>query len=260
MTRSRDHDRILGRWMDDGPRAVADHVIAGAMTEIQTTRQRSARWATLSEHVMSVKHATMVLGLAATVIVGIATYLSLSGAGQRAGDVAETQRIVSATEVPDAWSGADLADIVVTNENAPEGWTVEATLRGREVLAYLIRYGEVTASTPGLIDARATDFCADGRVCGTSWVALYESDADAETAYSHVRDEMQVGWGLGIYARSLGFEEDQGSAYRNNLGNAAASHAYLWRTGPLVLGVVALGEMDVDALRPFAEGMNARVP
>lgn len=67
-----------------------------------------------------------------------------------------------------------------------------------------------------------------------------------------------VGWGLGAYAGSLGFEEDEGSAYRNNLGNALANHAYLWRKGNLLLGVLGVAELEGDALRPFAEEMNAR--
>ena len=45
MNRSRDIDRILDRWMDDGPSVVVDRVIAGAMTDVQTTRQRGNRWA-----------------------------------------------------------------------------------------------------------------------------------------------------------------------------------------------------------------------
>jgi hypothetical protein len=261
MTSSRDTDRMLDRWMDEGPRAVADRVIAGAMTEIQTTRQLSARWAALKEIFMTLKPAAVALGLAAVVVVGIATYRSISDQGNGAGpDPAESPRIVTASEVPEASSAPDVGDIVVTNENAPEGWTVDATLRGREVLTLLIRYGDVSSSSAGFIDARATDFCADGQGCGTSWVAVYESTSEAAAAYSQVRAEMQVGWGMGIYGYSLGFEEDEGSAYRNNLGNAAATHAYLWRTGPLVLGVIALDEMASDALRPIAEEMNARIP
>ena len=264
MTRSVDTDRIVDRWMDEGPRAVADRVIAGAMTEIQTTRQRTARWVALKEISMNLKPAAMVLGLAAVVVVGIATYQSISGQGRGAGDPAESPRIVGASEVPQAWSAADLADIVVTNENAPTGWSVEATLRGREVLTLLIRYGEAGSSTTGFIDARATDFCAEGQECGTSWVALYESVADADAALAHIHDEMLVGWGLGFDGRGLDLGEDEGHAYSNNLGNAAAHDAYLWRNGTLLLGVIGLAvpegeaELEHDALRSIAEAMNAR--
>jgi len=264
MTSSRDTDRILDRWMDEGPRAVADRVIAGAMTEIQSTRQRTSRWAGLKEIFMTLKPAAVVLGLAGVIIVGIATYQSLSGQGRGAGDPAELPRIVSPSEVPRASSPPDVADIVVTNENAPEGWTVDATLRGREVLTLLIRYGEVSSSTAGFIDARATEFCAEGQECGLSWVALYESVADADAALAHVHDEMLAGWGLGFDGQGLDLREDQGHAYSNNLGNAAAHDAYLWRNGTLLLGVIGLAvpegeaELEHDALRSVAEDMSAR--
>lgn len=265
MNRSRDMDRILDRWMDDGPSVVVDRVIAGAMTEIQTTRQRRARWAPLKELSMTMRHAAMVLCLAAVVVIGIAAYQSLSGEGQGVGDLAESPRIVSASEVPEASSAPDLEDIVVTNENAPEGWTVEWTLRGREALAYLIRYGQVSNATPGFIDARATEICSSiGLGCGISWGALYESEADAEAAFDLLHAEMQVGWGLGDRAQSIGLGEDEGHDYGNNLGNAPANHAKLWRKGTLLLGVIGLAELDTvaelesDELRPVAEEMNSR--
>ena len=76
---------------------------------------------------------------------------------------------------------------------------------------------------------------------------------------------MQVGWGLGDRARSIGFGEDEGHDYSNNLGNAPANHAKLWRKGTLLLGVIGLAELDTvaelesDELRVVAEQMDARV-
>ena len=60
--------------MDDGPRVVADRVIAGAMTEIQATQQRGARRASLKELFITMKPAAMVVGLAAVIILGVAAY------------------------------------------------------------------------------------------------------------------------------------------------------------------------------------------
>lgn len=42
MTAPRDIDSVLDSWMSDGPTIVADRVIAAALTEIPTTRQRGA--------------------------------------------------------------------------------------------------------------------------------------------------------------------------------------------------------------------------
>jgi hypothetical protein len=36
-THDRDLDRVLDRWMDEGPTAVADRVIATAMTDVHTS-------------------------------------------------------------------------------------------------------------------------------------------------------------------------------------------------------------------------------
>lgn len=263
MTSSRDTDRILDRWMDEGPRAVADRVMAGAMTEVQTTRQRTARWVALKEIFRTLKPAAAVVGLAAVIIFGIAAYQYVSGGGQRAGDLAESPHVRASPEP--APSAPDLADIVVTNDNAPEGWAVEWTLRGREALAYLIRYGQESNATPGFIDARATEICSSiGLGCGISWGAVYESEADAEAAFDLFHAEMQVGWGLGDRAQSIGLGEDEGHDYGNNLGNAPANHAKLWRKGTLLLGVIGLAELETvaelesDELRPVAEEMNSR--
>ena len=253
MSRSRDIDRLLDRWMDDGPTVVADRVIAGAMTEIQTTRQHGAGRVLLKELFMTMKPAAMVVGLVAVVIVGIAAYRLMPDGSQTIGNS------------PSPSAAPELAGIVVTSENAPEGWAVDWTLRGREALAYLIRYGQVSNATPGFIDARATEICASGgQGCGISWAALYGSEADAEAAFDLFSGEMQVGWGLGIFGQALGRGEDEGHSYRNNLGNAPAHHAYLWRNGTLLLGVLGLAgvdtvaELESDALRSVAEEMNAR--
>jgi hypothetical protein len=263
MSRSRDIDRILDRWMDNGPTVVADHVIAEAMTEIQTTRQSGARWAPLKEILMTLRPATVVLGLAAVIILGVAAYqLMPDGSPSIGASPSPTAADVSS---PSPTAASDLAAIVVTNENAPAGWEVGWTLHGPEALAYLIRYGQVTNATPGFIDARAAEVCASGQGCGIAWVALYDSEADAEAAFTLFHGELQVGWGLGDRAQAVGLGEDEGHAYSNNLGNAAANHAYLWRRGNLLLGVLGLAEvnsvvaeLEVDALRSVAEEMNAR--
>ena len=255
MTHWRDTDRMLDRWMDDGPTVVTDHVIAGAMTEIQTTRQRGTRWAPLKELFMISKHAAMAVGIATVVIVGIAAYQLMPDGSPSVG------------ASPSPTAPPDLAGIVVMNENAPDGWTFDATLRGRNVLAYLIRYGEAVEAGnafPGFVDARATEFCAEGQGCGASWVGLYGSEADADAAFELFHGEMLVGWGLGFDGHGLDLGEDEGRAYSNNLGNAAAHDAYLWRTGTLLLGVIGLAvpegeaELEHDALRSIAEAMNAR--
>jgi hypothetical protein len=244
MSRSRDLDRKLDRWMDDGPTAVADRVIAGAMTEIQTTPQRGARWASLKEIFMTIKPVAMVACLAALIIFGIATYRLIPGGSPRIGDT------------PSPTSAPDLGAIVVTDGNAPEGLAVNTMFRGHEALAHLIRFGEPRDATPGFIDGRATDFCTKDQDCGTSWVALYRTDADADAAFSLFHGEMMVGWGMGTYPEALDFGEDDGYAYRNNMGGTHRQ-ALVWRKGNMVLGVLGVAELG-DSIRSLAEEMDAR--
>jgi hypothetical protein len=244
MTHTRDLDRVLDRWMDDGPTVVADRVIATAMTDVHTTRQRGARWVPLKELLMNRGSLAIGLGIIAVAVIAIAAYQALVG-GTDVGSREDATR--------------DPHEIVVTNDNAPEGWTARSTLRGREVLAYVIRYREASDATNGFLDGRATDLCAEGQGCATSWVAEYRSVADADAAFSLLHGEMLVGWGLGAHPTTLGLGEDEGYAYRNNLGNASATHAYVWRLGNLVMGVVGeMADLEGDPLRPFVEEMSAR--
>src|SRR5688572_3852233 len=81
MTQERDLDRVLDRWMDDGPTIVADRVIATAMTDVHTTRQRGARWALLKELFMTMKPAMTMLGIAAVAIVALAAFQILAEGG-----------------------------------------------------------------------------------------------------------------------------------------------------------------------------------
>jgi hypothetical protein len=206
----------------------------------------------MKELVTMLRRAAMVFGLVGILAVGYRVVLS-----EQEGSLTESpDAVLSPREmVPTA---ADLDEIVVTSDNVPEGWVIQATRPGRVALDYLIRYGQVRHATTGFVDARATTFCAEGEGCGTSWIAQYRSEGDAEAAVSVFRSEMVVGWGMGAHSEPLGFGQDQGYVFMNNLGNAAANQAYLWRTGNLVLGMLAIGDMEIAPLRLLAEQMNTR--
>lgn len=83
MNQQRDLDRVLDRWMDDGPTVVADRVIAAAMTDVHTTRQIGARWAPLKELFMTMKPATTVVAVIAIAALGIAVFQFVLGGGTR---------------------------------------------------------------------------------------------------------------------------------------------------------------------------------
>lgn len=85
MTRDPELDRLLDRWMDTGPSIVADRVIAAAMTDVHTTRQRGGPWPPRRIHAMTTRtidrsRAVVVPLLAAVLVLlaaGIGAYLVL---------------------------------------------------------------------------------------------------------------------------------------------------------------------------------------
>jgi len=81
MTHDRDLDHVLDRWMDDGPTVVADRVIAAAMTDVHTTRQRGARRAQLKELFMThlPQPLAPILGAVVLIVAGVGLYAALTG-------------------------------------------------------------------------------------------------------------------------------------------------------------------------------------
>jgi hypothetical protein len=129
MTHERDLDRVLDRWMDDGPSIVADRVIATAMTDVHTTRQRGARWALLKELFMTMKPAAMVLGIVAVIVVGIAAYQYAWGGGpSNIGDAPPTptpRPFEAASGALEPGTYVSSIESVAVTFTVPAGWNRE---------------------------------------------------------------------------------------------------------------------------------------
>jgi hypothetical protein len=126
MTHERNLDRVLDRWMDEGPTIVADRVIATAMTDVHTTRQRGARWAPLKELFMTMKPATTALAIITIAALGIAAYQFVLGGGPSTGNDAPatpTPRVfedASGSLEPGTYvSSIDSIEVTYT---VPAGW------------------------------------------------------------------------------------------------------------------------------------------
>ena len=251
MTDWRDLDRVLDRWMDDGPSAVADRVIAAAMTDVNSTRQRGARLALLEEIFMTMKPAMTALGIAAVAIVAGAMYQLLAGGDAEIG-------------APPVITADDLPSIVLNSSTTPEGWTIDSVLGGDEALADAIRsdssWGRLEDASAGYLDGRAVDFCTSGAGCGTSWVALYDSDMAAHKAFGVLAAEFRSGWNM--VPTTINVPNDLGDERRifiiGGMGPSMASEIYLWRADNLLLGVAGLAELQGDPLRWIAQGMHSR--
>jgi hypothetical protein len=247
MTQERDLDRVLDRWMDDGPSIVADRVIATAMTDVHTTRQRGARWALLKELLMTMKPALTVLGIAAAAIVGFAAFQILAGGG--------------GVGTPRGITADDLTAIVIAPDDPPPGMGHDRTndtdavllrpvisVTGLEAVPYL--------EQPGYVAGRYTEF-SDPTAGLLSWAVLFESGEDAQRSLDLYIDEVEsaAGYGLGNRA-DLDFGDEGGFWDDDDPENDV--QVVLWRSGNLVMAAATYGDFDPDELRSIAEQMDSR--
>jgi hypothetical protein len=251
MTTERDLDSALDRWMDDGPTIVADRVVAAAMTDVHTTRQRGARWALLKELFMTMKPAATIVGIAAAIVIGVAAYQYVWG-GPSIGGPAEP-RIVSASELP---------DIVLAAEDPPDDMRYDGTHRGADTLMRPIISVEGTSleayrDQPGFVAGRYTEF-SNERAGVLSWATLFETVDDAELALSVYVSEVQSVDGYGLRTRTEVALGDEGAFYSDGDDPEFNAQVYLWRAGNLVMAAATYGDFDPDQLGQIAEGMDDR--
>jgi hypothetical protein len=245
MTHERDLDHVLDRWMDDGPTVVADRVIAAAMTDVHTTRQRGARWTSLKELFMTMKPAMTVLGIAAVAIVGLVTFQILAGGGGIG-----APRVITADDLP---------DIVIAPGEQPDGMGHDSTYDDERILIRpIISVQGVDAipylEQPGFVAGRYTEFSND-QAGLLSWAALYETPGDAQRGLALYVDEVQseAGYGLGNRVEiDLG---DEGAFY-DDVDPEDDAQVYLWRNGSLLMAAATYGDFDPEVLRTVAEQMD----
>jgi hypothetical protein len=246
MTHDRDLDRVLDRWMDDGPTVVADRVIATAMTDVHTTRQRGARWAPLKELFMTMKPAMTVLGVAAVAIVAITAFQILSGGGVGA---------------PRAVTADDLPAIVLPADDGPEGMRHDNTYDDERVLLRPIISVTGTDAIPyleqpGFVAGRYTEF-SHSTAGLLSWAVLFETAEDAQRSLELYVEEVESEEGYGLTKRDdLAFGDEGG--FFDHDDPADTAQVVLWRSGNLVMAAATYGEFDPDELRSIAEQMDSR--
>lgn len=250
MSSERDLDRVLDRWMDDGPTVVADRVIATAMTDVHTTRQRGARWASLKEILVTMKPAATVLGIAAAIVVAVAAFQMLGDGG------IGTPRLLTADDLPRIIANADNVSGVESLDRVVEGETAAITpMRSTAVV-----------DLPGWVDGLTHDMCGDAG-CLEAWVAVFDSEANAESAFDFYRAEFESGaWAIPSSARTepdgLGEEavlySDVVDPGTGGLSGPPLDGIYFWRVDNLLLAVVGVADFDGDALRAIADDMDSR--
>jgi hypothetical protein len=245
MTHERDLDNVLDRWMDDGPTAVADRVIAAAMTDVHTTRQRGARLALLKELFMTMKPAMPVLGIAAAAVVAVVAFQVLAGGG--------------GVGAPRVLTADDLPSIVIAPGEQPEGMGHDSTYDDERILIRPIISVQGTDAIPyleqpGFVAGRYTEF-SDDRAGLLSWAALYETAEDAERGLALYVKEVQSELGYGLGNRLEVDLGDEGAFY-DDVDPDDDAQVYLWRSGSLLMAAATYGDFEPAELQAVAEQMD----
>ena len=250
MTHDRDLDRMLARWMDDGPTAVTDRVVVAALTDVHTTRQRGARWATLKELFMTMKPAVMIGAIAIVAVLGITAYRAFLGGETDIGG--PSTRMLTADDLP---------QIVLSASEAPAGMGHDRTVDDPdEVLLRPIVDRSSGAnvqralSQPGFVAGLYSEF--SNPTSGVlSWAALFDTVEHAVSAVALYDEEVRSETGHALIVVTDAGLGDEGSHYTDAEG---VTHVYLWRVGTLVTAVANFGDVDPEELRSIAETVDAR--
>jgi hypothetical protein len=159
-----------------------------------------------------------------------------------------------------AYTSADLASIVVTQDTAPEGLTVEEGDSGLAALVLpLPPDRDKPMDTTAFVDALETRIEHTMTGGYTSWSALFETADAAERAFDYMakQHESEDGWGLQSSRPDLDLGDESvyytGPAYGWNTAGI-----YFWRESNLLLAAVGTEAYKPELLRSIAEGMDAR--
>jgi len=258
MNRDRDFDQTLRHWLDDGADQAPERFIWAALDNVERTAQRGAWQASLEGLLMKLKSAAPYVGVAAVIVLAIAAYQLLAGpnVGNSGPSPSPTPRLITS---------ADLRDIVLTEVNAPDAYTVDSTDYGAAALVVPLHAGGPLIDQTAFVDALMTNLNSTETGGYVSWTALFETSADAEVAFDYLVTEhgSADGWGMeastvdpGLGDESVTFSGAAYDIFKTNI-------VHLWRVNNLVLAAVAVGDVAVgdanaDRLLAFAELMDER--
>lgn len=256
MNRERDFDHTLSDWLEDGADHAPERFIWAALDDAERTAQRGTWRVSLEELLMNFKPAAFVLGTAAVIVLAVVTYQLFLGPNL-------SNPAPSPTATPRVYAPADLPGIVLTEANAPDGFTVDGTESGMSALVVPFNPGGAFIADSAFLDALMTNLNTTETGGYVSWSALFETAADAEVAFGYVVTEHgPAGWGMTRSTVDPGLGDESvtftGAAY----DLFATNIVHLWRVGNLVLaavavGDVAVGEANADQLLVLAEIMDA---
>jgi hypothetical protein len=187
---------------------------------------------------MKLKPAAPMLGVAAVVLLAIAMYQLLGANVGTPGEPSPTPR---------TFTSADLPNIVFTEANAPDGFTVDTTESGRGALLTPLRPGGEIFDLNVFVDGLMTNLNSTDTGGFVSWSAIFETEADADAAYDLLVTEHDSddGWGMERSSSDPGLGDESATFTGAAYDIFETNTVHVWRVGNLVLAAVAVGDLAV---------------
>ncbi len=260
MNRERDTDQILRHWVSEGAERAPEWAVWAALDKVELTNQRPAWRARVAELSQRLTPAVRLLGASAVVLLMVLGYVRFSDqdlGGSRPGSEFSTN---------------DLAAIVVWEDTAPPGWTLDSLITtARDVLTIPVRSMSgadfvARAEVNGYTAGRYTDFSGRDAVF-ISWATLFDRVEQADAALDAYLFELgsSEGWGLGSgTAVGLGDEgfvltgETRALMGGDRTGDPVPMQIYIWRSGNLLMAIGGWFDYDPQQLLEVALAMNSR--
>ena len=248
MNRERDFDETLATWLDEGADTAPDRYVWAAIDEVERTPQRGSWLVFLEEFFMSLKPAAPILGVVAVAALAVATY-----------QLVWAPNVGGPTIVPRQFTADELPTIVLNDENAPAGFTVDDENRETGIVALTMPLrpgGEI--DTTAFVDALSITGGDD--VGGyTTWAALFETPGAAHDAFAFIAAEHDSpdGWDLADTRTDPGLG-DESATWTGQQYDFDSARTIFWRQGNLLLAVVGFADWDPDDVSALAQAMADR--
>lgn len=250
MNRERDFDETLAIWLDEGADTAPERFIWAAIDDVERTPQRGSWLVSLEEFLMNLKPVAPILGVVVVAALAVATF-----------QLVWAPSVGGPTIGPRTFTAEDLPSIVLTDENAPSGFTVDDESRetGTVALTMPLRPGGDTIDTTAFVDALSISGGDD--VGGyLTWTALFETPEAAHDAFDFIAAEHDSpdGWGLADTRTDPGLGDESATWTGQQYDFVPSARTIFWRQGNLLLAAVGFADWDADELQALAGAMARR--
>ena len=250
MTPEHDFDETLATWLDEGADAAPERFVWAAIEQMEHTPQRGSWLVSAEEFLMNLKPMAPILGVIAVAALAVASY-----------QLIWQPDVGGPTIGPRIFTADDLRTIVLTEANAPDGFTLDAENResGAAALTMPLRSGGELIDTSEFVDALSVTGGDD--VGGyTTWTALFETPEAAEAAFDFIVTEHDSpqGWDLADTRTDPGLGDESAAWTGQQYDLVPSARTIFWREGNLLLAVVGFADWDADVVRDLANEMASR--